>query len=260
MNQLPILLSIPHGGTRRPEELNGHLCITNDDLFDDSDPFVIELYDLGNLVKRVIKTDIARAFVDLNRSLQDLPPNNPDGLIKSYTCYQKPIYIGGKEPDESLRNLLVEMYYMPYHRTIQKSLKELELQLCLDCHSMASVAPNISPDGNAKKRPMFCLSNQDGNTSSTEMIELLADCISESYSIDRNEISLNDPFHGGYITKTYGNNPVPWIQVEINRDLYLSEKWFHRDSQSFFNNRLQELNQMFENAITSFMKKLPSSA
>jgi formiminoglutamase len=95
LSKLPVLLSIPHGGTRKPEELEGHLSITNKDLFDDSDPFVTELYDLGDKVKRVIKTDIARAFVDLNRSLQDMPPQNPDGLIKSKTCYEKPIYIKG---------------------------------------------------------------------------------------------------------------------------------------------------------------------
>ena len=73
---------------------------------------------------------------------------------------------------------------------------------------------------------MFCISNQNGKTSSPELIERLASCISESFEIDRKEISLNDPFHGGYITKTYGNNPLPWIQVEMNRDLYLSEPWF----------------------------------
>ena len=92
MTKLPVLLSIPHGGTQRPPELDSHLSITDKDLFDDSDPFVIEIYDLGTKVERVIKTNIARAFVDLNRSLQDLPPQNPDGLIKSSTCYEKPIY------------------------------------------------------------------------------------------------------------------------------------------------------------------------
>lgn len=216
----------------------------------------MELYDLGEKVECVIKTDIARAFVDLNRSLQDMPPNNPDGLIKSKTCYDKPIYTTGKEPDEALITLLIEMYYLPYHRRIQQNIKELDLQLCLDCHSMAATAPYFSPDQTSSKRPMFCLSNQDGKTCSNEMMERLADCIAESYQIDRNEISFNDPFHGGYITKTYGYNPIPWIQIEMNRDLYLSEKWFHSESFSFYDNRLQELNKMFENTISSLSKKL----
>lgn len=255
MSKLPILLSIPHGGTRKPEELDGHLSITNKDLFDDSDPFVMELYDLGDKVECVIKTDIARAFVDLNRSPYDLPPDNPDGLIKSSTCYQKPIYRNGQEPGQSLRNSLIELYYYPYHRRIQKSLRELDLQVCLDCHSMATIAPNISPDKDNKKRPTFCLSNQDGKTSSNEMIELLADCISEAFSVNREDIFLNDPFHGGYITKTYGNNPIPWIQVEMNRELYLSKEWFDYETLTIDEKRLQELNQMFEEALGQFSNK-----
>jgi formiminoglutamase len=136
-------------------------------------------------VEGVITSDITRTFVDLNRSLQDLPPKNPDGLIKSCTCYQKPIYLNGQEPNKSLTKTLIQKYYVPYHRAIQKKITELDLQLCLDCHSMASYAPNISPDGNKKKRSLFCLSNQDGKTSSKEMITLLADYIAESFEMDK---------------------------------------------------------------------------
>ena len=78
MKKLPVLLSIPHGGKEIPPELDDHVCITEKDLFDDSDPFVIEIYDLGEKVEGSIMTNVARAFVDLNRSLQDLPPQNPD--------------------------------------------------------------------------------------------------------------------------------------------------------------------------------------
>ena len=235
-------------------ELDGHICITNKDLFDDSDPFVIEMYDLGDKVQRVTKSNIARAFVDLNRSQDDLPPINPDGVIKSTTCYKKPIYHDRKEPDDSLRTLLLELYYFPYHSSIKKSLKELDLQLCLDCHSMASIAPGISPDAKNNKRPKFCLSNNDGETSSIEMMELLASCISKSYGIKRDDISFNDPFHGGYITKTYGNNPVPWIQIEMNRDLYLADSWFDKETLSVDPAHLKELNKQFENTLNLFFE------
>ncbi len=88
------------------------------------------------------------------------------------------------------------------------------------------------------------------------MMELLADSLSKSFSIDRQEISLNDPFHGRHITRTYGNNPVPWIQVEMNREMYLSKNWFDKETLSMKTERLQELNSMFENAVTYLMKKL----
>ena len=256
MTKLPILISIPHGGTRKPAELEGHLSITNKDLFDDSDPFVMELYDLGDKVERVIKTNIARAFVDLNRSLHDMPPDNPDGLIKSRTCYDKPIYANGQEPDDSLRTMLIELYYNPYHQAIQKSVEELDLKLCLDCHSMASFAPYFSPDKSKSKRPMFCISNNDGKTSSSEMLELLADSLSKSFSVDRQEIALNNPFHGGYITRTYGNDPVPWIQVEMNREMYLSEPWFDKDALVTEPARLQKLNKQFENCVNLLFQKI----
>ncbi len=256
MSKLPVLLSIPHGGTQKPAELDGYLAITNKDLFDDSDPFVIELYDLGDKVERVIKTTIARAFVDLNRSMEDMPPENPDGLIKSMTCYQKPIYANGKTPDDTLCKMLIELYYSPYHSSIQKSIEELDLQLCLDCHSMAAIAPGISPDGHNNPRPLFCLSNNDGQTSSQEMLEKLADSISKAYSIDRDAIFLNDPFHGGHITRTYGNKPFPWIQVEMNRSLYLSSPWFDQDALTVDPNYLQKLNKQFENSLDDFFSKI----
>lgn len=255
MSKLPFLLSIPHGGTKTPHELNEITCITKQDLFDDSDPFVIELYDLGDKVSRVVKTDIARAFVDLNRAPDDFAPQNPDGLIKSVTCYQKPIYNKGQEPDQSLRNSLIEKYYTPYHDAIQKSMKELDLQFCFDCHSMASMPPNIAPDSN-KKRPVFCLSNRDGSSAPDELVEHLADCISDCYSVKRSDISINDPFHGGYITKYHGNNPVPWIQIEMNRDLYLDEKWFNKDSFDIDKSRLSDLNKQFEESLKLFHSKL----
>jgi len=255
LSKIPFLLSIPHGGTKTPAELNEISCIAQKDLFDDSDPFVIELYDLGDRVSRVVKTDIARAFVDLNRAPDDFAPQNPDGLIKSVTCYQKPIYRKGQEPDDTLRNSLIQKYYTPYHDSLQTSMKELDLQFCFDCHTMASVAPNIAPDGN-KKRPSFCISNRDGDSAPNESVELLADCISDCYGVKRNDVSINDPFHGGYITKFHGNNPLPWIQIEMNRDLYLDERWFDKDSLDIDKSRLSDLNKQFEESLKLFHSKL----
>ena len=120
MQQFPVLISIPHGGTNIPPELINRVCIQPKDIFDDMDPFTREIYDLEPWVMQAIDTDIARAFVDLNRAPDDLPPKNPDGIIKSMTCYKKPIYIKGKEPDEPLRKILIEQYYLPYHRKIQE--------------------------------------------------------------------------------------------------------------------------------------------
>ena len=256
MNRLPVAISIPHGGTAIPAELDGRLCISPCDILHDADPFAVQLYDLGDRVSRVIKTETARTFVDLNRSLHDLPPDHPDGMIKTSTFHGRPIYLEGMEPDEGVQRRLMELYYMPYHRAIQRSMMELDLQLCLDCHTMEAIAPKISPDATGKKRPAFCLSNKDGRTSSSEMIELLASCMAESYGIDSTQISINNPFHGGHITTTYGNNPVPWIQVEMNRNLYLTEPWFDAESLFMDHTRLQDLNKQFSDALNIFFARI----
>ena len=249
---LPVLLSIPHGGTHTPPELQDILCISDRDIFEDGDAYTISIYDIGDAAAVVVRAEVARAFVDLNRSLQEMPPASPDGLVKSITCRNRPIYT--VQPDEAMRRDLIAKYYMPYHRTIQQAVRG-DLQLCLDCHSMAEVAPAISPDGGSR-RPLFCLSNRRGQTSSNESMTLLASCISEAYGIPRTSVRLNDPFLGGYITRTYGNNPLPWIQVEMNRSMYISEEWFDHDTMECRQSRLRDLRLMFEEALRAYFRSV----
>lgn len=250
----PVLLSIPHGGNEMPEELKGRVCIDPFDLFDDSDAFTREIYSLGDRVEVEISASTARAFVDLSRSVEDMPPGNPDGLIKSKTCYGKPIYIEGKEPDTPLVERLISRYYEPYHRKIRERLHNEKFSLALDCHSMAAVGPAIAPD-TGEARPLICLGNVRGQSASPETAARLADCFRTAFSLRESDVTVNRPFAGGYITRTYGNNPVPWVQVELNRSLYLSEPWFERSALRMDHNRLKELNAMFEKALELFFSK-----
>jgi N-formylglutamate deformylase len=253
MTTLPVLLSIPHGGTEIPEELKERICIDPFDLFEDGDAFTREIYHLQNRVTDVVTTDIARAFVDLNRSTDDMPPQNPDGLIKSMTCFQKPIYIQGKEPDNSLTNTLIERYYLPYHSRIREIIKQETILLALDCHSMAAEAPAIAPDaGKKQKRPLLCLGNVHEKSCPGKTVEKLSECFCRAFSLKRSEVSINRPFSGGYITRAYGRNPVPWVQVELNRSLYLASPWFDSSNLQIDKNRLQQLNHQFENALRLF--------
>jgi N-formylglutamate deformylase len=251
MIQLPVILSIPHSGFKTPEELKQRVFLTQDQIFDDSDAFTFDIYNLKDKVAEVISTDIARAFVDLNRAVDDRPPQNPDGVVKTLTCYEVPVYRKTMEPGEKLIAELLKKYYEPYHRKIREAVKEQGIVLGLDCHSMAETPPPISPD-HGKKRPSICLGNGQGKSCSEEMTKKLAHCFREAFDLGPAEVAINRPFSGGYITRTYGQNPLPWIQIEMNRRLYLSPPWFNQQGLSVTKQRLEELNRSFEAALRLF--------
>lgn len=246
--RLPVLLSIPHGGTKVPPEVLHMVSIQKREIMRDGDAHTTQIYDVGDEVRVVVQAEMARAFVDMNRSIRDVPHSHPDGMIKSATCYGVPIY--DVQPDHAVRDTLVQNYYLPYHRAIQRGLRE-DIQLCVDCHSMASEPPLVSPDAESGARPLFCLSNRRGRTCPDRMMERLADCISESYGIGMSDIRFNDPFLGGHITETYGNNPLPWIQMEMNRSMYLPEGW---PDEAPDGKRLRGLRDMFGNALQMYFE------
>ncbi len=251
MDTLPVLLSIPHGGMDVPAEVKDRVGISTLDIHDDIDPFVREIYDLGRKVATVVATPIPRTFVDLNRARDDRPPQNPDGVVKTLTCVGQEIYAQGKELESAVIDTLLERYYEPYHQRLRAAVHNPAIKLALDCHSMQAVGPQISPDV-GQPRPIFCLGNARGQACSPETAQRLADCLRRAFDLQEHEVTLNQPFSGGYITRTYGGRPLPWIQVEMNRSLYLSDPWFERATLAMDSHRLMELNRRFEMALNFF--------
>lgn len=250
----PFLISIPHGGTKTPEELSGRVCISRKDLFEDGDAFSREIYGVEGEVLALVATDIARAFIDQNRETTDRPPKNPDGIVKTRTCHNQPIY--SRFPERPLIETLIRKYYAPYHATLRQTLdREAGLRLALDCHTMESVGPEISPD-QGRDRPVFCLGNNWGKSCPDTWVKQLAASFRESFQLQDEDIRINDPFAGGYITRKYGNAPVPWVQIEMNRKLYLSGPDFDRERLTVHPRRLRELRTAFSNTLKRFAQKL----
>lgn len=253
MDTLPVLLSIPHGGTGVPPELQDRLAIGTKEMFEDIDGFTQEIYDLKDKVRHVHIADIARTFVDPGRAPEDLPPENPDGVVKSHTCFGKIIFRQNRRPDASEIDLLLKKYYYPYHQRLQALIQEdgNNLKLCIDCHSMAETGPAISPD-RGKERPLFCLGNRFGASSPDEAALKMKSCLVDAFELNEEDVAVNKPFAGGYITRHYGNNPLPWIQVEMNRKLYLKAPWFDAEKLTISGDRTAELNQRFYQALRIF--------
>jgi len=255
LHKLPILISIPHGGSLIPEALQNNIMISPFDVLEDSDAFTRDIYDIGDHAEYVIKSDIARAVIDLNRSVDQFPPEFPDGIIKSHTCYGKQIYKQGQSPGKDKTESLIQSYYVPYHTQIKNVLTQNpHIKLALDCHSMASVGPKYSKD-REKKRPLMCLGNVWGKTCSAVMINQIAGHFCQSFGFQPTDIQINEPFSGGYITQTYGMGRIPWIQVEISRELYLTARYFDCQSLQMNINRLHELNHMFKMGLILYFQK-----
>jgi formiminoglutamase len=257
MERLPILLSIPHGGIKTPEELQGRVRLEPVDVWNDIDAYSRRVYDLGEQVRTVVTTDVARTFVDLNRAADDRPPENPDGVVKSHTCYQRPIYERGLEPDEELTELLLARYYEPYHGQIRQAVARgptETLQLGMDCHTMSDTGPDVAPDPGGK-RPMICLGNAHGRACPQRTIDNMAACFVDAFGFDSSDVTQNAPFAGAYITQAYGGNPIPWIQVEMNQSLYLEPRRSMRRIPQANPQRLEEVRACFEEALRLYFKR-----
>lgn len=250
--KLPFLLSIPHGGWKIPKEVSQFVALSSDDIYHDGDGDTIAIYSMSDLVLEQVHSKTARAFIDLNRKYDDLPPKNKDGVIKSHTCHNVRVYKDGYTPDKATREILLQHYYFPYHDKLQSIINEKDILFCFDCHSMAATAPKISPDYR-KKRPLVCLGNVNNTTCDEKSIILLAKIFQEVFMIQKEDISINHPFMGGYITRQYGNKPLPWIQIELNRSLYISQQ---KRGFSVHFQQLMSLNQKMRKILAFFHKNM----
>ena len=213
ITKLPILLSVPHAGLAIPPELETHNLLTTEQIAKDGDVGAAEIYALDEQFTKVIRANVARAFVDLNRADDD---RRMDGVIKTHTCWKEPIY-SEPLPDSLCRNLL-DKYYYPY----QQSLDDIEddsIILCVDCHTMAEFGPPVGPDI-GQPRPHVCLGDANGQTLPSGWIEKLAKCFREFFG---DSVTINQPFSGGYITRTHGKNR-PWLQLELSRGGLMSNE------------------------------------
>lgn len=266
--RLPILLSIPHGGDTIPSEVQDRVALTTRDVFFDTDTFTRQIYNLSKQVTAVIENPIARAIVDVNRAPEDRPPENPDGVIKTRTARGRQVYKPELFPEEKLINNLLTRYYYPYHRSLERLMNQHELRVAIDCHSMLPESPPTS-DNPGRRRPLICVSNRgdgQGRQTSTqspltcppEWLQTLAESFRVVFDAKGDDsIALNTPFLGGYISQAHSQSSgIPWIQVELNRNLYLTEPYFDPQTLAVSARRLEELRGVVLAALELFVAEL----
>jgi N-formylglutamate amidohydrolase len=122
---------------------------------------------------------------------------------------------------------LLDAYHAPYHRELERWLRDPGIELMLDCHSMSEYPPPIALD-RSRRRPLLNLGDFGGVACPRTTTRLLARCLAEAFALDEAEVAIDHPFRGGYITQRHGGKPLPVIQIEINRALYFDPDAHHR--------------------------------
>ena len=289
---LPVYISVPHGGLWVPPEVKPYCRLDLPAILKDGDTWTYALYNLKGRVLAYARFPVARAVVDVNRAAGDRPPDNPDGVVKTVTVDNEPVWADpqGLSPEQVER--LLERYYEPYHRRLSRASQNRNILLGLDCHTMLNRAPSIASRP-SEQRPLVCLSNGgdergealDGEavTAPPSLLRALGKALERQLEDKGLEMGvpvvwLNRPFRGGHIIQRHGSGagqgygdgydcggghwqgcgcpsgnehgyqhenvhghrnwhkyghdkdhahrhrgsrPLPWIQVEFNRALYL---------------------------------------
>jgi len=263
--RLPILVSIPHGGTEVPDVVRQRTRLDARALSYYSDPLSLYLYDLGEMATATVTTPVSRVIVDLNRPPYHLPPRYPDGVVKTMTSLGLPVWKEGQVPDLSCIHALLLRHYFPYHAEIDRILLSGTVTVALDCHTMVSRGLPGQPDA-GKDRPLFCLSNNGDRLGSArpgalptcpaEWIQVLAKTI-RHYFPGPQPVEINHPFHGGFIVNAhFWHTGIPWIQLEMNRSLYEREDSSPTTGSLADRVRVGELNGVIREIIREWFEKI----
>lgn len=185
---------------------------------------------------------VPRAYVDLNRSADDLDPAliagaarrapNPRiaaglGVIPRVVAEGRPIIEGKLSLTEAEQR--INAVWRPYHARLAALVAETRTRegvaLLFDCHSMPRDALAAAPMVWGR-RPDIILGDRFGAACDRSVIEAAA----EAFATEGFVVARNTPFAGGYITQSYGKPrlKVHALQIEIDRSLYMDERRIER--------------------------------
>lgn len=225
-NRVPIIINSPHSGRQIPDYI-AEMMTPEGLSLPDTDLFVDDLYSFApSLGISLVRAKYSRYVVDLNRPLLGeaalYPGQRTDTSVcplrtfRGHSIYKKNVCIENSELAHR-----IEQFYKPYYGALEILLKNLlhnfSRVLLFDAHSISSELPGFP----GSPFPDFILGNRNGQTCPQELLNIGADVLSSSEF----NVSINDPFQGGHITRYFGSwDPrVYSFQLEMSQSLYLDE-------------------------------------
>lgn len=234
-----VVFASPHSGCDYPWSFMMKSVLDEHVIRSSEDAFVDKLFEDAPLFGAPLLTAKApRAFVDMNRSAEELDPaliegvarlaNNPRvasglGVIPRVVANGRTIYRGKISLKEAQAR--IDTFWHPYHEVLQNVLDESHTlfgeSILVDCHSMPHEAiESITQRG--VPRAEVVIGDRFGAAAGEAIVERI-----ESAFLNAGlRVVRNAPFAGAYITQHYGrpSRRQHALQIEIDRSLYMNEQ------------------------------------
>src|SRR6056297_567071 len=234
-----VVFASPHSGRDYSWSFLRHTRLDEHSVRSSEDAYVDQLFDNAPRAGAPLLTaGVPRAFVDLNRSPDELDPalidgvgrqsHNPRvasglGVIPRVVANGRAIYSGKISLAEARHR--IDSFWRPYHDALQGQLDQAHLMfgqaILIDCHSM----PHEAMDSVARRgvrRPEIVLGDRFGAAADSGIVDRIEAAFTRAGLV----VTRNTPFAGAYITQAYGR-PARGrhaVQIEIDRALYMNER------------------------------------
>jgi len=233
-----VVFALPHSGRDYGVSFLNQSILDKISIRSSEDAFLDQLIDgIEKYGAPKIVANAPRAFVDLNRSTDELDPalisgiknnkRNPRissglGVIPRVVSHGKEIYRGKLSLEQAQAR--IEYYWKPYHKDLANLLKRAQSiygqSLLIDIHSMPHEA--VSAQSSFIREPEIVVGDRFGMSSDPEFTNLIVSILKQH----RFRVAKNTPFAGAFITKHHGKikERTHAIQLEIDRSLYMDEE------------------------------------
>ena len=228
----PLLVSLPHDGTRLPDDLAQRLT-PEARTVPDTDWHVSRLYAFARgLGASILVPRYSRYVIDLNRPEDDTslyPGQNTTGLCPQVRFDGGPVYLKGAAPDAAEIAARVDRYWRPYHAALRDELARLRARhrrvVLWEGHSIRGTLPFLFEG----RLPDLNLGTAAGTSCSLALEARIAGLLEGQSDY---EWVANGRFRGGYITRHYAapDDGIEAVQLEISQRCYMDEGSFAWDA------------------------------
>ncbi len=235
----PVVVASPHSGRHYPRSFLRASMLDERGIRSSEDAFMDMLVaEAPSLGAPLLAAEFPRAYLDLNRSPDELDPGVVDGIgrvvqtprissglgvVPRVVANGRAIYRGKLTRAEA--EARIAQIWHPYHAALEGLMDSAQQRfgqaMLLDFHSMPHEAlDSVSRPG--QRRPEVVLGDRFSASAEAGLVDVLEQGFLEAGLV----VSRNAPFAGAYVTQRYGrpSRGRHAVQIEIDRALYMNER------------------------------------